>query len=621
MKQVVFDIETDGLIATKIHCLVMCEVGTSNFVKITSYDKMKKIFLREDIRFIGHNIIRYDIPTIERLLDIKVKENFVDTLVLSWTMYPRRPIHGLESWGEEFGVPKPQIDDWENLSIEDYLHRCTEDVKINMTLWNKISKRLDKLYNNQQQADKYINYLSFKMKCAMLQERSKWKLDVDKVNEGKAELQVILQNKYDLLEAAMPDVPKYSSMSYPKKPYKVNGDLSAVGEKWFALLKEQGLPENHTDDVKFVSGQTPPNAGSSVQVKNWLFSLGWEPVNFDFKRNKETGEVRKIPQVKSTEDDGSICDSVKALFKKEPKLENLDSIGVIRHRIGILDGYLRDLDDDGCVRAAVQGLTNTLRFKHSVCLNLPGVDKPYGELVRGALMARKGNLLCGSDMSGLEDRLKQHYIFPYDPDYVNEMNVEDYDPHLALALSDGAITQADIDAYRAKTDGGRVKPIRHNYKQGNYACQYLAGPPRLALTINIPLKDATAIYNAYWKKNWAIKEVSKEQVTKKVDGEMWLLNPINGFWYWLKNTKDIFSTLVQGSASYAFDVWIGFILNQREQLTGQFHDEFISEVLEEEENMMTKITRKAMCQTNKFLKLNRELDCDIQFGYRYSEIH
>ena len=44
-------------------------------------------------------------------------------------------------------------------------------------------------------------------------------------------------------------------------------------------------------------------------------------------------------------------------------------------------------------------------------------------------------------------------------------------------------------------------------------------------------------------------------------------------------------------------------------------------VLEEEEDMMRKITRKAMSKTNKFLKLNRELDCDIQFGYRYSEIH
>lgn len=621
MKKIVFDIETDGIIATKIHCLVACEVGTSKFVKITSYDGMRKFFLRNDLTFIGHNIIRYDIATVERLLGIKVCENFIDTLPLSWALYPRRPKHGLEGWGEDLGIAKPEIDDWENLTIEEYLNRCVEDVKINLLLWKKISKKLDKLYNNQQMIDKYIGYLSFKMKCAMLQERSKWKLDTKKATEGLVMLSGLKEEKMEALRKTMPPDPVYSKMNPPTKPFKTNGDASVVGEKWFALLEKQGLPVTHKEAVKFQTGEKEPNPGSHVQVKSWLFDLGWKPANFDFKRNKETGEVRKIPKVKSSDDDGSVCDSVKILFAKEPSLENLDSLGIISHRISVLNGYMSNVDEEGYVKAEIQGFTNTLRVKHSVCVNLPGVGKAYGELMRGCLVAREGKILCGSDMSGLEDRLKQHYIFPHDPAYVEEMNYEGYDPHLSLALSDGAVNENDIARYKAEEDDGTVKGIRHNYKQGNYACQYLAGPPRLALTININLKAATAIYDAYWKKNWAIKTVSKEQTTKTCDGEKWLLNPINGFWYWLKNEKDIFSTLVQGSASYVFDVWVGFVLNQRMQLTGQFHDEFIAEHDEGKRDEMIKIIRVAMDKTNKLLKLNRELDCDIQFGKRYSEIH
>src|SRR5690606_26844478 len=166
-----------------------------------------------------------------------------------------------------------------------------------------------------------------------------------------------------------------------------------------------------------------------------------------------------------------------------------------------------------------------------------------------------------------------------------------------------------------------LKPIRHTFKQGNYASQYGAGPARIALTANISEKEAKKIHTAYWKKNWAIKRVAEDQKVINVDGQMWLLNPINGFYYSLRYEKDVFSTLVQGTASYVFDLWVGYIRSERPQLTAQFHDEVVLEIKKGYREKCSSLIQWAIKQVNSQLKLNRRLDVDIQFSSNYSEIH
>jgi len=129
-------------------------------------------------------------------------------------------------------------------------------------------------------------------------------------------------------------------------------------------------------------------------------------------------------------------------------LELLDGLSVISHRISILKGFLSAVDEEGYVQAQVQGLTNTLRWKHKVCVNLPGIDKPYGDDIRGCLICPEGYVLVGSDMSSLEDRTKQHYMWDFDPDYVKEMMTDDFDPHLGLAEFAGALTKEEVEFYK-----------------------------------------------------------------------------------------------------------------------------------------------------------------------------
>src|SRR5690606_40411715 len=87
---------------------------------ITEYEDMKRFFTAYDV-YIGHNVVSFDIPVVERLLNIDIREKIiiVDTLGLSWYCFPERNRYGLESFGEDDGIPKPVIEDWNNLSIED----------------------------------------------------------------------------------------------------------------------------------------------------------------------------------------------------------------------------------------------------------------------------------------------------------------------------------------------------------------------------------------------------------------------------------------------------------------------------------------------------------------------
>ena len=149
MNEIVFDIETDGLLdkVSKIHCLCWeDENGTEGRLHRTS-DIIQLFNDLPDAVYIGHTVICYDFVVLKRLLGIEQPRNVVDTLPLAWYLHPSRNSYGLESYGEDYGVPKPVIDDWENLTTEDYIHRCSEDVKINWRLWSNLKSKLGELYD------------------------------------------------------------------------------------------------------------------------------------------------------------------------------------------------------------------------------------------------------------------------------------------------------------------------------------------------------------------------------------------------------------------------------------------------------------------------------------------
>ena len=608
----IFDIEGDGFNPTKIHCLSF--IVDNELYTTTDYDEMRRFFQAYNV-YIGHYITLFDIPVLERLLGIKIDKQIIDTVALSWYLFPERSSHSLEDWGVELGIPKVEISDWFNLDISEYMERCEQDVRINQKLWKRLNQKLRELYPNPEDFWRFIRYIQFKMDCVREQEEERFKLDLDYAHDWLEKLEKTKEEKFNKLAAVMPRVPIRSQKEKPKVFYKKDGTLSANGEKWLLLLASLGLDAEHEGPVEVTVGYEEPNPTSHPQIKKWLSSLGWNPKTF-----KTNDKGKEVPQVSLPFGQG-LCSSVKELYEIEPNLEALDGYYVVNHRISLLKGFLRD-QENGYLKASVAGFTNTLRFKHAEIVNLPKVNVAFGEVARGALVADEGNILCGADQASLEDRLKQHYIFPYDPEYVEAMNVPKFDPHLDLAFLAKKITEEEVQAY--KSGDMSKKKIRDIFKNGNYACQYGAGPPKLTKTCGISLEEAREVHRIYWERNWSVKQAAEDQkVITLSDGSLWLFNPVSGFFYSLRNVKDVFSTLVQGTASFVFDVWVGFLREAGIKMKAQFHDEKVSQNLDtpEEKERVSKIHFDCIEKANEVLQLNRRLDIDVKFGYRYSDIH
>ena len=615
---IIFDVESNGLLddATKIHCLSYIDTDREkDIITLYDYDDMRLLFSVKK-HFVGHNIIRYDIPLLEKLLDINIDARLYDTLPMSWVMNPTRSKHGLDSFFPDFGIEKPKIDDWSNLSIEDYSHRCEEDVKITQALWDNLLKRFMVLYKDKKELNKFFKYLEFKMDCARQAEQSGWKVNVDLAKKCVDELTELQNKKVTELIDVMPMRKLYRVQSKPKVCYKKDGTLSSHGRRWFDLLEEHGLPDTYEKDVTVVKGAEEANPNSTDQVKEWLYSLGWKPCTYKYNKNKDTGEEKKVEQVRLN---GELTESVKLLAKKNPAVQVLDGLTVLQHRLGILNGFV-ECERDGYLRAEIDGLTNTLRFKHKKPLvNLPSVEKPWGKEIRSCLTAPQGSLLCGADMTSLEDTTKRHYMKPYDPKYVEEMSRKGFDPHLDLAKHAKVITQSDIEKHqRGEID---LKALRKDFKVVNYSATYGVGAAKLSRETGMSVKKSQALLDAYWKRNWSVKAFSESQKIRRIGEEMWIQNPVSKFWHSLRYEKDAFSTINQSTGSYCFDKWVAYYRMRRPNIVGQFHDESINVIKEGEQNEHTSVLTWAINKLNQQLKLNVDLGIDVQYGKTYADVH
>lgn len=662
MRFCVLDIETDGFLDTvsKIHCLSYQIFEGKNLIlrgSITDYEQMVTFIQRQEYIFC-HNVIGYDKIVFEKILGIQeFNAKFIDSLALSYYLYPYRPLHGLESWGEDIGVKKPEVQDWKNLSIEEYIHRCEEDVEINTQI---VFMFLDYLYNIYQNTDAIINlcmYLSFKMECLADQESIGIHLNVELAEKHLKNFTEIFEEKTRLLIDKMPVELGKVIKTRPKKMFKKDGDISKKGLEWIEYLSANNLPET-TEIVR-----EECNPGSTPQLKNWLFKLGWNPITF--KVSKNTG--KKVPQI-SLPFGAGLCPSVKDLYEVEPALEELDGYFRLRHRIGILKGFLK-AEKDGKVYATAHGFTNTLRLTHSnPVVNLPKPEVLYGKEIREVLYIPDENyIMCGSDVSGLEDNTKQHYIYFHDPEYVEQMRVPGFDPHIDIGVLAGLMSKEEEEFYKwavtqenlSPEDSLKLSSIKKKRgvaKSANFCATYGGGGPKIAETAKIPLEDGINLHTIYWKRNAAIKKIASQCIVKTVQHEdfikvkkktgeigpdgkelfitktvkvlksqKWLFNPLSGYWLFLKAEKDRFSTLNQNTGVFVFDSWLYKVRKKLKpygiKICLQYHDEIMLYFDKKYKNIVNQILKESMEEVNDSLNLNVKIDISIDYGKNYAECH
>lgn len=147
MRIIVYDTESNGLLdeATCIHCAV---VRSNDKVFTYDPDSIPRFIscladYSDDGIIVCHNQVGHDLPLLEKLYGYVHKGKILDTLVLSRLLNPERQgRHSIEAWGNRFGVPKPEHEDWSTYSPE-MLHRCKEDTKINQMVLNYLLQEAD----------------------------------------------------------------------------------------------------------------------------------------------------------------------------------------------------------------------------------------------------------------------------------------------------------------------------------------------------------------------------------------------------------------------------------------------------------------------------------------------
>lgn len=143
---VLYDIEGDGLYdtVTQLWCAVMIDLPTGEVKGYRPNELPQFVCDLSGARLrVGHNILDYDDPTMEKLHGLKLApETAVDTLVMSRLFYPDRPGgHSLGSWGIRLKCHKGDYTDFSKYTEEMYEY-CLQDGMVNLRLLHYFLKNL-----------------------------------------------------------------------------------------------------------------------------------------------------------------------------------------------------------------------------------------------------------------------------------------------------------------------------------------------------------------------------------------------------------------------------------------------------------------------------------------------
>ena len=115
----VADAETDGLYETvsKMHVFSIGWKSDDkwNIKSTNKKEDVEKVLCNPNNVIVMHNGRRYDKPVLEKIFGFTVTATIIDSLALAWWLYPTRAKEGkkfgLAHFGEDYGVPKPKVED------------------------------------------------------------------------------------------------------------------------------------------------------------------------------------------------------------------------------------------------------------------------------------------------------------------------------------------------------------------------------------------------------------------------------------------------------------------------------------------------------------------------------
>ena len=573
----VFDIETDDVKATKVHCIVAQNPESGEIFKFPP-NKLEEgyQFLATADRLIGHNIIGFDIPMVHKFSDVDLSDKeVIDTLVLSRLFNPTRDGgHGLESWGYKLGYPKIEFDDYQNYSTE-MLDYCVRDVQLNTLVLGELRKE-SKGFSKES-----IDLEQDVAKIIKGQEVNGFKFNMHSAQILLAELRERMQKIEDEVHTTFK--PKWVDTKQVTPYIKKDGNLSKRG-----LTDDEYQRCLDTEDYSPFMRQTLQefNLGSRKQIGEYLIDFGWKPERFTptgqpIVDEKTLSEITHIHEAKL------IADFL-----------------LLQKRIAQVDSWVEAVQEDGRVHGFVipnGTITGRMTHRKPNMAQVPSVSSPYGQECRACWTVDEGNVLLGVDASGLEIRMLAHYMD--DKDFIKE-------------ILDGDIHTANQRAAKLES--------RNQAKTFIYALMYGAGDEKLGKVVGGNTSDGKRAREHFFDNKPSFKSL-RDRVQRAANKKY--LKGLDGRKLYIRNNHAALNTLLQGAGSIVMKKGLSILANRLElsmtpfKFVANIHDEWQIEVSECRANKVGTLAVQSIIDAGNHFNLRCPLDGEFKIGRDWSETH
>ena len=575
--QLVFDIETDDLKATKIWCLVAQDVDTGQIYKYSPNNLAKGYeLLTKAETLIGHNIIGFDIPMVEKFGGVDLSHiPVIDTLVLSRLFNPTREGgHSLETWGYKLNYKKIEFNDYLNFSKE-MLDYCVRDVQLNTVVLKKLREESKGFAKDSIALEQDV------AKIIKQQETNGFKFD-----HINAELLLAdLREKKQTIEDEVHNTfkPKWVDDKMVSPYIKKDGELSKRGltdDEYQRCLDTQNFKPFMRQKLQEF------NLGSRKQIGEYLIDFGWKPERFT-PTGQPIVDEKTLSQITHIHEAKLIADFL-----------------LLQKRIAQIDSWIGAVQEDERVHGFVipnGAITGRMTHRNPNMAQVPSVNNPYGKECRACWTVDEGNVLLGVDASGLELRMLAHYM--NDEVFTNE-------------IINGDIHTANQKLARLES--------RDKAKTFIYALMYGAGDEKLGKVVGGTTSDGKRARQHFFDNKPSFKSLRDRVQRASAKG---YLKGLDGRKLYVRNTHSALNTLLQGAGAIVMKKAL-VLLDKTLQLNtvdykfvANIHDEWQIEVPKDKADFIGKFAVDSIIKAGEHFNLRCPLDGEYKIGGNWSETH
>ena len=558
--KVIFDIETT-LTADKIWCIVCKHNNDFYQFKENNLNRFEE-FIKNTKEVIGHNIIGFDIPVINKIFGYDLFKNckITDTLILSRLLNPMIDGgHSLKNWGLKLNHKKIDFEEFDYFSDEMLVY-CRNDVTLTQKLYKfLISKVKDFGYSIELEHEV--------AKIIQRQHEKGFKIDVVNAYMLQSKFKEEMTNLQNKVRETFPPL-RIEETFIPKANNKARGYV-------------KGVPFTKVKYKEF-------NLGSRQQIGERLMKLGWKP-----KKKTDKGHV-------------IVDEKVLSEIKNIPEAKLINEFLMLQKRIAQVSSWVEAIKEDGRVHGKV--ITNgtiTGRMSHQApnMAQIPAVYSPYGKECRQLWIVEKGYKLVGVDAKGLEIRMLAHYM--NDKEYTHE--VINGDIHTTNQVAAGLET-------------------RDAAKTFIYAFIYGAGSKKIGSIIGGSERDGERVKEKFLRATPSLRSLREKVDAITSTNRRWLKGLDQRKIIVRHPHAALNTLLQGAGAcvmKVALTLLEQYVINKRIKAypVVNVHDEFQYEVEENRADEFGKLAVQAIRDAGTKLKLRCELDGEYKIGNNWAETH